>query len=173
MKTTSACRARGTHHREPIARYPMRPIQQISGNFRDMPPLLRAPLPGPSMEDLDAPASSRGLTSLPEVRRARGEGGGRAGGRRQPQLQSAFLVHYEKRSRRSAQRNRFGTAGAMAVRNHRGAAAGRRMTTVRSQHAQRHPWHLAQRMMRTGSALLPLAVATLLLGMAIYHWVEG
>jgi len=47
------------------------------------------------------------------------------------------------------------------------------MTTVRSQHAQRHPWHLAQRMMRTGSALLPLAVATLLLGMAIYHWVEG
>jgi len=47
----------------------MRPIQQISGNFRDMPPLLRAPLPGPSMEDLDAPAYSRGLTSLPEVRR--------------------------------------------------------------------------------------------------------
>jgi len=42
-----------------------------------------------------------------------------------------------------------------------------------SQHAQRHPWHLAQRMMRTGLALFPLAAATLLLGMAIYHWVEG
>jgi len=28
-------------------------------------------------------------------------------------------------------------------------------------------------MMRTGVALLPLAAATLLLGVAIYHWVEG
>ena len=28
-------------------------------------------------------------------------------------------------------------------------------------------------MMRTGVALLPLAAATLLLGMAIYHWIEG
>lgn len=28
-------------------------------------------------------------------------------------------------------------------------------------------------MMRTGVALFPLAGATLLLGMAIYHWVEG
>jgi len=44
---------------------------------------------------------------------------------------------------------------------------------LRSRHAQRHPWHLAQRMVRTGVALLPLAGATLLLGMAIYHWVEG
>ena len=43
----------------------------------------------------------------------------------------------------------------------------------RSRHAHRHPWHLAQRMMRTGVALLPLAGVTLLLGMAIYHWVEG
>jgi hypothetical protein len=38
---------------------------------------------------------------------------------------------------------------------------------------QRHHWHLAQRMMRSGVALLPLAAATLILGMAIYHWVEG
>ena len=28
-------------------------------------------------------------------------------------------------------------------------------------------------MVRTGVALLPLAAATLLLGMAMYHWVEG
>jgi len=28
-------------------------------------------------------------------------------------------------------------------------------------------------MVRTGVALLPLALATLLLGMAMYHWVEG
>jgi hypothetical protein len=28
-------------------------------------------------------------------------------------------------------------------------------------------------MVRTGGALLPLAAATLLLGMSIYHWVEG
>jgi hypothetical protein len=28
-------------------------------------------------------------------------------------------------------------------------------------------------MMRSGVALLPLAAATLLLGMALYHWVEG
>jgi hypothetical protein len=28
-------------------------------------------------------------------------------------------------------------------------------------------------MMRTGLALFPLAAATLLLGMTIYHWVEG
>ena len=38
---------------------------------------------------------------------------------------------------------------------------------------QRHHWHLAQRMLRTGVALLPLAAATLMLGMSIYHWVEG
>lgn len=34
------------------------------------------------------------------------------------------------------------------------------------------PWHLAQRMVRSGVALLPLAAVTLFLGMAIYHWVE-
>jgi len=45
----------------------MRPTQQISGSFRDMPPLLRMPLPGTPMEDLDAPAYTRGLTSLPEL----------------------------------------------------------------------------------------------------------
>ncbi|MDH4132071.1 MAG: hypothetical protein OEV95_09730 [Gemmatimonadota bacterium] len=28
-------------------------------------------------------------------------------------------------------------------------------------------------MMRSGAALLPLAAATLMLGMGIYHWVEG
>jgi hypothetical protein len=28
-------------------------------------------------------------------------------------------------------------------------------------------------MMRSGTALLPLAAGTLMLGMAIYHWVEG
>ena len=39
--------------------------------------------------------------------------------------------------------------------------------------AARHHWHLAQRMVRSGFVLLPLAVATLLVGMAIYHWVEG
>jgi len=40
-------------------------------------------------------------------------------------------------------------------------------------HVPRHHWHLAQRMMQTGGALLPLAGGTLLLGMALYHWVEG
>jgi len=43
----------------------------------------------------------------------------------------------------------------------------------RTQALRRHPWPLAQRMIRTGVALLPLAGATLLFGMAIYHWVEG
>jgi len=38
---------------------------------------------------------------------------------------------------------------------------------------QRHPWTLAQRMVRSSLALLPLALATLFLGMAMYHWVEG
>lgn len=42
-----------------------------------------------------------------------------------------------------------------------------------SRPAQHHPWHLARRMMRSGTALFPLAIATLLLGMALYHWVEG
>jgi hypothetical protein len=41
-----------------------------------------------------------------------------------------------------------------------------------SPQAQHHPWYVARRMIRSGTALLPLAVATLLLGMAIYHWVE-
>ncbi len=39
--------------------------------------------------------------------------------------------------------------------------------------SQHHSWHLARHMMRSGTALFPLAIATLLLGMAIYHWVEG
>ena len=47
------------------------------------------------------------------------------------------------------------------------------MTPLRSLQTPRHHWHLAQRMMRSGAALLPLAAATLMLGMAIYHWVEG
>lgn len=37
----------------------------------------------------------------------------------------------------------------------------------------RHHWGLARRMVRSGAVLLPLAAATLLLGMGIYHWVEG
>jgi len=35
------------------------------------------------------------------------------------------------------------------------------------------PWHLAGHMVSRAFALLPLAVGTLGLGMAIYHWVEG
>ena len=34
-------------------------------------------------------------------------------------------------------------------------------------------WHLAGRMMTGAYALLPLILATLFIGMAIYHWVEG
>jgi hypothetical protein len=34
-----------------------------------MPPQLREPFPGTSMEDLDAPAYSRGVTSLSEIQR--------------------------------------------------------------------------------------------------------
>lgn len=46
----------------------MRPTQLISpGSIRDKPPQLREPLPGTSMEDFDAPAYSRGLTSLSEI----------------------------------------------------------------------------------------------------------
>jgi hypothetical protein len=37
----------------------------------------------------------------------------------------------------------------------------------------RHHWRLARRMVRNGLALFPLAGATLLSGMAIYHWAEG
>ena len=35
------------------------------------------------------------------------------------------------------------------------------------------PWHLARHMVSGVFTLLPLAVGTLGLGMAIYHWVEG
>ncbi len=35
------------------------------------------------------------------------------------------------------------------------------------------PWHVAIRMLRHGTALIPLAVLALGMGMAIYHWVEG
>jgi hypothetical protein len=35
------------------------------------------------------------------------------------------------------------------------------------------PWHLAGHMVSRAFALLPLGLATLALGMAIYHWVEG
>ena len=38
---------------------------------------------------------------------------------------------------------------------------------------QAHHWRLAERMIRSGVALLPLAAGTLFLGMALYHWVEG
>ncbi len=40
-------------------------------------------------------------------------------------------------------------------------------------HFHRRPWHLARHMVSGAFALLPLAVGTLGLGMAIYHWVEG
>jgi hypothetical protein len=36
-----------------------------------------------------------------------------------------------------------------------------------------HPWELSQRMLQHGAALLPLAFASLGLGMAIYHWAAG
>ena len=35
------------------------------------------------------------------------------------------------------------------------------------------PWDLAQRMLQHGAALLPLALLSLALGMAIYHWAAG
>lgn len=35
------------------------------------------------------------------------------------------------------------------------------------------PWHLAARMVSSGLAILPLGIATLFAGMAIYHYVEG
>jgi hypothetical protein len=48
----------------------MRPTQQIPPRrIRDMPSQLRGPLPGTTTEDLDAPAYTRGLTSLHEVQR--------------------------------------------------------------------------------------------------------
>ena len=36
----------------------------------------------------------------------------------------------------------------------------------------RRPWHVARHMVSGGVALLPLAVAALFAGTAIYHWVE-
>lgn len=36
-----------------------------------------------------------------------------------------------------------------------------------------HPWLLARHMLTGATALLPLAVLTLALGMSIYHYVEG
>jgi len=38
---------------------------------------------------------------------------------------------------------------------------------------RRHSWHLARHMVEHGTALLPLAVFTLAVGMSIYHWVVG
>ena len=35
------------------------------------------------------------------------------------------------------------------------------------------PWLLARHMVTGATALLPLAIGTLSIGMAIYHWVEG
>ena len=35
------------------------------------------------------------------------------------------------------------------------------------------PWPLAGRMVSHASALVPLGVVTLALGMSLYHWVEG
>jgi hypothetical protein len=40
-------------------------------------------------------------------------------------------------------------------------------------HFHHRPWRLARHMVSGVFALLPLAVGTLGLGMAIYHWVEG
>ena len=36
-----------------------------------------------------------------------------------------------------------------------------------------HPWSVARHMALRGWTLLPLALLTLAIGMAIYHWVEG
>jgi hypothetical protein len=36
-----------------------------------------------------------------------------------------------------------------------------------------HPWHLAGHMLLRALMLLPLGIATLAVGMGIYHWVEG
>lgn len=40
-------------------------------------------------------------------------------------------------------------------------------------HPATRPWRLAGHMVSRAFALLPLGLATLGLGMAIYHWVEG
>ena len=42
-----------------------------------------------------------------------------------------------------------------------------------SHHPIPHPWVVARHMALRAWSLLPLALATLGLGMAIYHWVEG
>jgi hypothetical protein len=44
---------------------------------------------------------------------------------------------------------------------------------TRDFHLKPRPWHLARHMVSGALALLPLAVGTLALGMAIYHWAEG
>lgn len=44
---------------------------------------------------------------------------------------------------------------------------------ARHRHLVVRPWHLAGHMVSRAFALLPLAAATLALGMAIYHWAEG
>jgi hypothetical protein len=43
----------------------------------------------------------------------------------------------------------------------------------RSHQLTPRPWQLAQRMLQHGAALLPLALVSLGLGMAIYHWAAG
>jgi hypothetical protein len=45
--------------------------------------------------------------------------------------------------------------------------------TTHPQAPAHKPWHLAASMVTRGLALLPLGLATLGLGMAIYHWAEG
>jgi len=39
-------------------------------------------------------------------------------------------------------------------------------------HPVHHTWHLTKHMVSGAVMLLPLAVATLALGMGIYHWIE-
>jgi len=39
--------------------------------------------------------------------------------------------------------------------------------------SQHRPWHLAGHMLGHATALLPLGIFTLAIGMSIYHWVEG
>ena len=45
--------------------------------------------------------------------------------------------------------------------------------TTQSHFRGHRPWHLAAHMVTRAFALLPLGIATLGFGMAIYHWVEG
>ena len=40
-------------------------------------------------------------------------------------------------------------------------------------HPAPHPWEVARHMALRAWTLLPLALLTLAMGMAIYHWVEG